>query len=336
MKIKTISFVAAVAVAAVFAGCEWTSSDGDPTWSGSYNEGGETVAFPYDTLLLPDSYLIKPGDLILDSEGYLYQIDAIGNESCSAKYCGTHIGSGGGGSESRLRARNGKIEQVTENGTVLSSVDHLSVDDNTLYRVSSTGEARVIGIETIDGYTMRVFIGSTEEYDRLTEAQKENLFAMLEDRNEVYMNGNRVRNASATVKLGMTTYRHDIVLGEEENTITRVHCTIFNNDPTNYSAQREFDYDSYEVITPLTADHFAFLPTMMMAATGFIDGGGDGTAEWLVYRIHNSDDGIYVGTVEISDGWCDERLLSYEDIGFITDTVTQIGGNLASGDGVSY
>jgi hypothetical protein len=44
MKIKTISFVAAVAVAAVFAGCEWTSSDGDPTWSGSYNEGGETVA----------------------------------------------------------------------------------------------------------------------------------------------------------------------------------------------------------------------------------------------------------------------------------------------------
>lgn len=44
MKIKTISFVAAVAVAAVFTGCEWTSSDGNPTWSGSYNEGGETVA----------------------------------------------------------------------------------------------------------------------------------------------------------------------------------------------------------------------------------------------------------------------------------------------------
>lgn len=43
MKIKTISFLAAAAVAALFAGCEWTSSDGNPTWSGSYNEGGEMV-----------------------------------------------------------------------------------------------------------------------------------------------------------------------------------------------------------------------------------------------------------------------------------------------------
>ncbi len=44
MKIKTISFVAAVVVAAVFAGCEWTSSDGEPTWSGNYEEAGDTVA----------------------------------------------------------------------------------------------------------------------------------------------------------------------------------------------------------------------------------------------------------------------------------------------------
>lgn len=43
MKIKTISFLAAAAVAALFAGCEWTSSDGDPTWSGSYSEGGDMV-----------------------------------------------------------------------------------------------------------------------------------------------------------------------------------------------------------------------------------------------------------------------------------------------------
>lgn len=43
MKIKTISFVVAAAVAALFAGCEWTSSDGNPTWSGGYNEGGDMV-----------------------------------------------------------------------------------------------------------------------------------------------------------------------------------------------------------------------------------------------------------------------------------------------------
>lgn len=43
MKIKAVSFVAAATLAALFVGCEWTSSDGDPNWSGSYGEGGELV-----------------------------------------------------------------------------------------------------------------------------------------------------------------------------------------------------------------------------------------------------------------------------------------------------
>lgn len=44
MKIKTISFAAVAAVAALFVGCEWTSSDGNPSWSGSYSEGGAAVS----------------------------------------------------------------------------------------------------------------------------------------------------------------------------------------------------------------------------------------------------------------------------------------------------
>ena len=61
--------------------------------------GASTTTFPYVNLNFPTNYLIKVGDLILDKGGYLYQVSAIGVESCNAIYCGTCLGgSGAGGS----------------------------------------------------------------------------------------------------------------------------------------------------------------------------------------------------------------------------------------------
>ena len=37
-------------------------------------KGAELVQFPYDTLKIPAGYLLKTGDLIIDSKGYLYQV----------------------------------------------------------------------------------------------------------------------------------------------------------------------------------------------------------------------------------------------------------------------
>jgi hypothetical protein len=53
--------------------------------------GEESVQFPYDTLKTPATYLVKIGDLIIDGEGYLYQIDALGATYCGATYCGTQV-----------------------------------------------------------------------------------------------------------------------------------------------------------------------------------------------------------------------------------------------------
>lgn len=60
-------------------------------------EGEETFQFPHDTLKIPQGYLLKKGDLIIDSEGYLYQISAIDLNSCSANYCGTAFTKGADG-----------------------------------------------------------------------------------------------------------------------------------------------------------------------------------------------------------------------------------------------
>ncbi len=145
-------------------------------------EGGESKAFPYSALRVPNNYLIKRGDLILDSEGYLYQITAIGGESCDTTYCGTHIGGiANGDKDYSLVAKNGKLQLVTESGSVISNVDYLNEDGDTLTRDSSTGMASVRGIKTINDESLRLFVGTKAEYEALTDVQKQNLFAIITD-----------------------------------------------------------------------------------------------------------------------------------------------------------
>ena len=145
-------------------------------------EGGEFKAFPYEKLRIPKNYLIKVGDLILDSEGYLYQISAIGAESCDSAYCGTHIGGiANGDKDYSLSVKDGKLQLVTESGNVISNIDYLLPDEKTITRNSSTGVASVRGINTINDSLLRLFVGTTEEYNALTEEQKLDLFAILTD-----------------------------------------------------------------------------------------------------------------------------------------------------------
>lgn len=144
-------------------------------------EGGENKEFPYSALRVPNKYLIKVGDLILDSEGYLYQVSSIGGESCNTTYCGTHIGGiASGDKDYRLVVDNGKLQLVTESGAVISSIDHLVADNDTLTS-DSKGRASVRGIKTITDTTLRLFVGTKAEYEALTDAQKSNLFAIFTD-----------------------------------------------------------------------------------------------------------------------------------------------------------
>lgn len=147
-------------------------------------EGGLTMSFPYSNLLRPSNYLFKIGDLILDSEGYLYRITAIGTDMCDASYCGTHIGGiASGDKDYKLAVNDGKLQLVTESGRVISTLDYLSVDNDTLYRNPSTGATSVLGVKTIGGDSLRLFVGTKAEYDALTDEQKANLFAIITDDN---------------------------------------------------------------------------------------------------------------------------------------------------------
>ena len=54
-------------------------------------KGTESVQFPYANLKTPAMYVVKIGDLILDSEGYLYQISSLNSTYCVATYGGTRV-----------------------------------------------------------------------------------------------------------------------------------------------------------------------------------------------------------------------------------------------------
>ena len=146
-------------------------------------EGGLNKEFPYDTLRIPNGYLIKPGDLILDSEGYMYQVKSIGAESCQSEYSGTHLDGSGGNNDHRLAVKNGKLQLVTDSGSVLGEVEYLCEDGTTILREPTTGKAYVKGVKTINGNILRFFVGTKEVYDTLTEEQKQNLFAIITDDN---------------------------------------------------------------------------------------------------------------------------------------------------------
>ena len=145
-------------------------------------EGALAVSFPYTQLLMPTYYVVKVGDLILDSEGYLYQISAIGNDRCDTTYCGTRIGGiAGGDKDRRLTVVDGKLQLVTEGGNVLSALEYLFADGTTLYRDTETGVATVLGVKTVNGTYLRFYLGTQAGYDALSAIQKQNLFAIITD-----------------------------------------------------------------------------------------------------------------------------------------------------------
>lgn len=145
-------------------------------------EGGMNKSFPYSALLIPTKYIIKVGDLILDSEGYLYQIYSIGSDSCDATYCGTHIGGiASGDKDCRLVVEKGKLQLVTESGNVISNVDYSTSDENTIYRDPLSGRMYAMGVKTINGTLIRFFVGDETTYNTLTDEQKRDVFAIFTD-----------------------------------------------------------------------------------------------------------------------------------------------------------
>lgn len=140
--------------------------------SSTMTGAGEPVAeFPYDKLRTPGTYVVKVGDLILDKEGYLYTVIALGALTCTAEYCGTQIVSG--------MPKVGEID----NGKILQVVDgchkFVDVDESSVGEYIRSGAVKTI--TTINGKKVKFFVGTRELYDALSETDKQDLYAIITD-----------------------------------------------------------------------------------------------------------------------------------------------------------
>ena len=54
-------------------------------------QGVESVQFAYENLRTPAMYVVKVGDLILDTGGFLYEISSLGSTYCVATYHGVNL-----------------------------------------------------------------------------------------------------------------------------------------------------------------------------------------------------------------------------------------------------
>lgn len=112
---------------------ELLSSGMSTLTSTTTGNGEESFLFPYSEMKIPSGYLIKNGDLIIDSRGYLYQISSIGVDSCSATYCGTQFMKGEPG-EPGAPGEPGK-SAVFASGTV-TTVAATTYNNQTYYKLS--------------------------------------------------------------------------------------------------------------------------------------------------------------------------------------------------------
>ena len=143
--------------------------------------GSQTVYFNYPSLLTPPNYIVKAGDIILDKGGYLYQVSASYTNHCSATFCGINLGGTGNDSTYTLGIEDGKLQLLTLNGDVVSEIDLMLPDNDTITRNESTGEVSVRGVRTINDSTLRFFMGTKDEFDALQN--NEGIFPMSADGN---------------------------------------------------------------------------------------------------------------------------------------------------------
>ncbi len=119
--------------------------------------GVSQAQFPYDKIRKPATYVIKTGDLLLDSDGYLYQIDALNVTYCETSYTGTQVVAYGH-SAYDLAVLNGYRGTETE---WLASLNAVAIITN--LSVSSDASAWVEDTENGGYYQMIPVEGITSE-----------------------------------------------------------------------------------------------------------------------------------------------------------------------------
>lgn len=112
--------------------------------------GEELAEFPYDKLRTVANYVVKIGDVIIDKEGFLYQVESLNTTYCIARYNGTQIVSG---MPKVGEVDNGKILSVVDGCHAFVPVEGSSVD--MFIREKITGGEVIAGKANTMNYVLK-------------------------------------------------------------------------------------------------------------------------------------------------------------------------------------
>lgn len=177
------------------------------------SKGASKVNFEYASLLTPSGYILKAGDLIIDKGGYLYQVTALGNSSCEAKYTGTQLAL-------NMVARGiSKFEVALSEGR-----GTVNLDENSLYSITTSAyqsaimEVKSEGTSGSSMYTLADGTSAMLTYDKDTNELVEYSFV----NGELVAGGEWSSFRVSFYKMGDTMENVDSFLSDIETEINKL------------------------------------------------------------------------------------------------------------------
>jgi hypothetical protein len=149
--------------------------------SSESGNGIATATFTYSAIRMTDKYVVKVGDLILDSKGYLYRITRLNNTYCEAEYCNLFINRDGVGisevEQGLISDASGTVNKITIKLTDGSEYSFNVKNGQTAYELAVANGYEGTEKEWLDnlgyGSWLKGRVVTQAEYDALSPEEKD-------------------------------------------------------------------------------------------------------------------------------------------------------------------
>jgi hypothetical protein len=149
--------------------------------SSESGNGIATATFTYSAIRMTDKYVVKVGDLILDSKGYVYRITRLNNTYCEAEYCNLFLNRDGVGisevEQGLIFDASGTVNKITIKLTDGSEYSFNVKNGQTAYELAVANGYEGTEKEWLDnlgyGSWLKGRVVTQAEYDALSPEEKD-------------------------------------------------------------------------------------------------------------------------------------------------------------------
>lgn len=187
--------------------------------SSESGNGIATATFTYSAIRMTDNYVVKVGDLILDSKGYLYRINKLDATYCEAEYCNLFLNRDGVGiskvEQTLISNESGAINRVTVKLTDKSEYSFDVKNGQTAYELAVENGYEGTEEEWLNNLGYNSWLKgkaiTQAEYDALPEDEKDKpeFMYVIKDA-EINVDNANTATTAENLKLKKVVYDRDV------------------------------------------------------------------------------------------------------------------------------